>query len=229
MKEHPELFSTPDGSGAIRIITDPEKIITLQAKLKKEYTEAGKKPEWIDIGILGEDQWEYIVRDLVEHPDGRIGGYRRAISRTAMQSAMGVVIMPVQGDKVLLLKHFRHEARDWLWEFPRGFGERGLTAEENAKKELFEEVGLAPKKLIEVGKDPGTVFYYAELEDGEPRIPVDEAIQKIELVNLDEIENWMVSGQITDWFTIIAFLCYKKIDFSSYMPLQPFGEKIDQE
>ena len=35
MKEHPELFSNPDEPGVIRIITDPEKIKTLQAKLKK--------------------------------------------------------------------------------------------------------------------------------------------------------------------------------------------------
>lgn len=209
MKDHPELFSTPDGVGAIRIITDPEKIITLQAKLKNEYKEAGKKPEWVDIGILGEDQWEYIVRDLVEHPNGRIGGYTRLISRTTMQNAMGVVVMPVQGDKVLLLKHFRHEARDWLWEFPRGYGEHGLSAEENAKKELVEEVGLSPTKLIEVGKDPGAVFFYAELEVGEPRIPVDEAIQNIELINLNELENWIVRGQITDWFTIMAYMMYK--------------------
>jgi ADP-ribose pyrophosphatase len=181
----------------------------LQAKLKKEYKEAGKKPEWIDIGVLGEDQWEYIVRDLVEFPDGRIGGYTRSISRLALQGAMGIVVMPVQGDKVLLLKHFRHETRSWYWEFPRGFGELGLTAEENAKKELLEEVGLSPIRLIEVGKDPGTAFFYAELEKGKSRIPAAEAIQKIELINLNELENWIISGQITDWFTIIAYMMYK--------------------
>lgn len=229
MKDHPELFSTPDEPKVIRIITDPEKIIALQAKLKKEYKAAGEKPEWIDIGILGEDKWEYIVRDLVEHPDGRIGGYTRSVSKTTLQSVMGVVIMPVQGNKVLILKHFRHEVRNWLLEFPRGFGEPGLTADENATKELKEEVGLSPIKLIEIGKDPGTVFYYAELEEGEPRIPADEAIQKIEFVNSAELENWIINGQITDWFTIMAFLCYKKTDSNTYMPLRPFGEKKTQE
>lgn len=211
IKEHPELFSNPDEPGVIKIITDPEKVKTLQAKLKKEYKEGGKKPEWIDIGVLGEDQWEYIVRDLVEHPDGRIGGYTRSISRINLQGGIGVVVMPVHGDKVLLVKHFRHETRRWLWEFPRGFGEPGLTAEENSKKELVEEVGLAPKKLAEIGRQPGIAFYYAELENGKPRKPVDEAIQTIELVNLDKLENWIVNGQITDWFTIMAYLMYKKL------------------
>lgn len=209
MKEHPELFSNPDEPRVIKIITDPEQIKTLQAKLKKEYKELGKRPEWIEIGVLAEDQWEYIVRDLVEHPDGRIGGYTRSISRTNLQGGIGVVVMPVQGDKVLLLKHFRHESRSWKWEFPRGYGEPGLTAEENAKKELLEEVGLLPKKLIEVGRHPGIALYYAKLEDGQPRKPVDEAIQKIELINLDELENWIIKGQITDWFTIMAYIMYK--------------------
>ncbi|MBC7879148.1 MAG: NUDIX hydrolase [Anaerolineales bacterium] len=210
MKEHPQLFVNPDEEGIIRIITEREELRRLQAKLKKEYKEVGKKPEWIDIGILAEDQWEYIVRDLVEHPDGRIGGYTRSISRASLKGGIGVVVMPVQGDKVLLLKHFRHETRSWYWEFPRGFGEPGLSAEENAKKELLEEVALSPKRLVEVGSDPGTVFYYAELNEGEPQKPADEAIQKIELLNLDELENWIFSGQITDWFTIMAYIMYKR-------------------
>lgn len=43
MKEHPQLFINPDEEGVIKIITDHEKIRTLQAKLKKEYKESGKK------------------------------------------------------------------------------------------------------------------------------------------------------------------------------------------
>ena len=213
MKEHPQLFANPEEEGVIKIITGKEKIITLQSKIKREYKESGKKPEWIDIGVLAEDEWEYIVRDLVEHPDGRIGGYTRSISRISLHGGIAVVIMPVQGDKVLLLKHFRHETRSWNWEFPRGFGEPGLSAEQNAIKEIKEEVGLSPQKLLEVGRYPGIVFFYAELDEGKPQKPADEAIQKIEFLNLDELENWIFSGQITDWFTIMAFLMVKRRNF----------------
>ncbi|MEW6093085.1 MAG: NUDIX hydrolase [Chloroflexota bacterium] len=209
MKDHPELFSNPDEPGVIKIITDPQELRLLQAELKKEFKGSGKKSEWVDIGVLGEDQWEYIVRDLVRHPDGRIGGYNRSISRVALQGAMGVVVMPVLSEEVLLLKHFRHESRSWLWEFPRGYGELGLSGEENAKKELMEEVGLPPIKLFEIGRDTGTAFYYAELKKGMPRKPTDEAIQKIELVSLEELGNWIISGKITDWYTIMAYLMCK--------------------
>ena len=52
MKNHPQLFSNPDEEDVIRIITDPEKIKILQAEKKREYKDAGKQPEWIDIGCL---------------------------------------------------------------------------------------------------------------------------------------------------------------------------------
>ena len=63
--------------------------------------------------------------------------------------------------------------------------------------------------LRKVGRDPGIVFYYAKMQEGEPQKSADEAIQKIELLELSELENWIFSGQITDWFTIMAFLMCK--------------------
>lgn len=214
MKEHPQLFSNPNEEGVIKIITDPEKIKTLQAQLKKEYKVSGKKSEWIDIGVLSEDSWFWILRDLVEFPDGKIGGYLRVLNRKTLDGGTNVVIMATQDNNVLLLKHFRHEKRNWHWEFPRGFGEPGLSPEQNAMNELREETSLLPKKLIEIGKiaevDGETKFYFAELENGEPIKPKGEAIQHIELIKFDELENWIYSGKIIDWFTIIAFMMYKK-------------------
>jgi len=45
MKDHPELFANPDEPGVIKIITEPEKVKILQAKLQSENKKAGKKPE----------------------------------------------------------------------------------------------------------------------------------------------------------------------------------------
>ena len=168
------------------------------------------EPEnWIDIGILAEDEWEYVVRDLVVFPNGRIGGFRRNINRKKLEGGTGAIIMPVQGDKVLLLKHYRHKSREWFWEFPRGWGTPGFTAEENAKKELLEEVGLLPQKLVQVWRDPATVFFYAEMQRGEPHQQDDEPIQKIELFTIKELDDLISSSKITDWFTILTYLTAK--------------------
>lgn len=84
--------------------------------------------QWIDIGILAEDQWFYVMRDVVEFPDGRVGGYIRWVNRKSEEgSGFNSVLMCVQGDRVLMLRKFRHEERivkngqlsDWfsLWAY----------------------------------------------------------------------------------------------------------------
>lgn len=209
MQEHPEMFRNTGELGEIKIIQDPERIRVEQRVIQAKLRADGKPENWIDIGILAEDEWEYVVRDLVEFPNGRIGGFRRNINRKHVEGGTGVVIMPVQGDKVLLLRHFRHESRDWYWEFPRGWGTPGLSAEENASKELMEEVGLLSNKLVPVWRDSETVFFYAEIQDGEPHNNDDEGIQRIESIAIKELEEWISSSKITDWFTILTFLMAK--------------------
>jgi ADP-ribose pyrophosphatase len=211
MQERPELFINTGDPGELRIIKDPDRIRVEQARIQEKLRLEEKPENWIDIGILAEDEWEYIVRDLVEFPNGRIGGFRREINRKKLEGGTGAVIMPVQGDKVLLLNHYRHETREWFWEFPRGWGTVGLSAEENAKKELMEEVGLAPQKLILVWRDPATVFFYAEMQRGEPHLQDDEPMQRIELVTIKELESWISRSKITDWFTILTFLMAKNM------------------
>jgi len=213
MKEHPQLFVNPDEKGVIKIVTDPERIRILQAVKKKEYKDAGKKAEWIDIGVLSEDPWFWVLRDLVEFPDGKIGGYLRVLNRKSLDGGTNVVMFPMLNGKIVLLKRFSHDDRDWIWEIPHGFGEPGLSAEECARKELEEETGLKPKNLILVGEmggpDGSTAFYYAELTDGDTEPEIGEGISKCELISLSEFEQWLFSGRITSWFTTIIYMMCK--------------------
>ena len=64
------------------------------------------------------------------------GTYIRILPR---RPESAVAVLPVLNGKILLLRHFRHSLRKWMWEIPRGFGEYGITAAENAEKELREE------------------------------------------------------------------------------------------
>ena len=113
IKENPDMFRNSGDIGEIKIITDEKRILAEQKKIRAKLKKEGKPSCWIDIGVLAEDEWDYIVRDLVEFPDGRIGGFRRDLNRKNLESGTGVVIMPVQGNRVLLLKHYRHETRNW--------------------------------------------------------------------------------------------------------------------
>lgn len=90
---------------------------------------------------------------MVEFPDGKIGCYIRWVNRMSEEGGgWNSVLLCMQGDKVLQIRRFRHEERNWSWEFPRGFGEVGLSAEKNARKELQEEIGVSDAKLTRLTK-----------------------------------------------------------------------------
>ena len=167
VKQNPAMFSNSGNVGEIKIITDEKRILAEQKKIRSKLKNEGKPSCWIDIGVLAEDQWFYILRDMVKFPDGRVGGYVRWINRKSEEGGgFNSVLMCVQGNKVLMIRKFRHEDRNWSWEFPRGFGEPGLSAEKNARAELQEEIGVCNAKLtcltkVKEGKG-GTAVFLAE-------------------------------------------------------------------
>ena len=121
MLSESELFRNSGEQGEIRILTDQKEILQVERQLQRE------------IGIVYEDEYIRLVRDAVVFPDMSKGTYIRILSCRPESAA---AVLPVSGGKILLLRHFRHSLRKWVWEIPRGFGEPSLTAEENAEKEL---------------------------------------------------------------------------------------------
>lgn len=218
MKRRPELFQNKREKGAIKIITDKKRIFAEQKKIRARFRKENKPASWIDIGILAEDEWAYILRDLVEFPDGRVGGYTRWINRKSSEGGgFNSVLMCVQGDRVLMIRKFRHEERNWSWEFPRGFGEPGLTAEKNARAELKEEIGVSNAKLtclmkVKEGKG-GTAVFLVEIPKGH-KIVLDtgEGLSKYRWVKMSKLEQIVKKGQLSDWFSLWAFALMKVID-----------------
>jgi ADP-ribose pyrophosphatase len=123
-----------------------------------------------------------------------------------------VAILPVWNDHVLLLKNFRHAIRDWRMEISRGFAEPGQTPEENAHRELLEEVGGAITDLVPLGgpeADSGitndrTDLFLAHLER-HGMGAIDEGIAAIAAVSFAELERMIRDNEIADSFTISAY------------------------
>jgi len=72
----------------------------------------------------------------------------------------GIVVVPFVGDKVGLVRVFRHAVAQSGWEVPRGFVDQGETTEAAALRELEEEAGLScnHENLLAMGciaPDPG--------------------------------------------------------------------------
>lgn len=215
IREHPEMFRNSGDVGEIKIITDEKRILAEQRKIRARLKEEGKPTEWIDIGVLAEDEWFYVLRDMVEFPDGRVGGYIRWINRKSEEGGgWNCVLMCVQNDKILMIRKFRHEERKWSWEFPRGFGEPGLSAVQNARLELQEEIGVSSAKLtcltkVKEGKG-GTAVFLAEIPE-EQKITLDlgEGLAKYKWIKMSKLGDIVKKGQLSDWFSLWAYTLAK--------------------
>lgn len=63
-----------------------------------------------------------------------------------------VVLLPVDGDgRVVLIRQYRAAVDRDLWEFPAGRVDAGESAEDAARRECEEEIGLVPHEIARLG------------------------------------------------------------------------------
>jgi 8-oxo-dGTP pyrophosphatase MutT (NUDIX family) len=125
----------------------------------------------------------------------------------------GVVILPVLNGSVVLSHRFRHGTRRFEYEAPRGIAGEAERIEEDARRELLEEIGAAAEELVdlaEVSMTSGIVgetmrLFLARIGSiGAP--DRHEAIARIVTCSVDETERMIISGEISDGPTLAAFL-----------------------
>jgi ADP-ribose pyrophosphatase len=215
VKSNPKCFINPPGKSTITIVTDIDKILNGQQIIHERLSIQGKPLHWGDIGVLAEDSWFYVVRDLVVFPGGFINGYIRMINKTVDQGAKGVVILPIWENKIILIEHFRHEMRSLNLEIPRGFGEIGFeSSTENAKNELKEEIGVIPDKIINLcenipsGPFEEADYFIAYVSNFSEVLPLDgssEGIASLKAYSINEVKDLIKNRELTDTFTITCF------------------------
>jgi ADP-ribose pyrophosphatase len=210
LEDHPQLLNNEDA--LVKIISDEKEIEAWQAGRCQVLSEKKQPMEWADIGIVFDDPYFMIVRDLVQFPDGRYSGYCRALGQADLKGGRGVVVLPVYQGKILVLHHYRHPTRNWQYEVPRGYGEPNTPGIANARKEVLEETGGEIAEIVELGEmytntgfEGGPVsLYFAKLASvGEPN--VGEGIQAFAWLPVEEFEKWIAEGKINDGFTIVAY------------------------
>jgi ADP-ribose pyrophosphatase len=214
IKKYPQLFKNNGAFGEIKIITDKKRILAEQRRIRTELKKAGHPAEWIEIGVLSEDQWYYTVRDMVEFPGGYVAGYIRSIARKSQEGGFASILVCRQGENYLLIRKFHHEDRAWSWEFPAGFGEPGLSARENAKKELTEETGIKKAKLTQLAKvrsgKGGICVFLAEVPADQAVTPeVGEGIVDFKWVSKTRMEQMIKRGTINAPHTLWAYTLIK--------------------
>ena len=196
----PELFKNIDNKTSIKILTAPDKIMYVAKQLKT------------NIGIVYKDKYIYILRDAVIFPNGEYGTYIRIVH---VEKDAGVILVPVFNNKVLLINHYRHALLSYSWELPRGFAEKGLSIEENAKKELYEECGLQCVKceiLGQVAPDSGIMsskpyVLLMHVEDNAVTLnDKHEGISEYKWLDHYDIREMINGNKIQDTYTLSAFM-----------------------
>ena len=209
-KRHTDYFK--NDRAMIKIVLDPDSIKSWQETKKKELADKNLPPEWARIGIILNDPYILVIRDLVDFPSGARGSYFRVLNQADLKGGQGVVVLLRMNDKYLLLRQYRHPTRSWSYEVPRGFGEPGIPADQQAKNEVSEEIGGEITKLIDLGDYHSNTglegnrvkLYFANLKSvGKPAEK--EGIESYYFVSLAELEEMIASAKITDGFTIAIY------------------------
>lgn len=185
-------------------------IIVKDFNILKEYSKKYNKK----IGVIYSSQFHLFVVDLVHKGDKNYFLYERLIPN---DGGIGTVMLTIFNKKIVLLKQFRHALRDFQYAIPRGFGTKGISGEENARKEIFEELGVFPDTISYLGKiivDSGisnkeVYIYKCVIENIELKKGY-EGIDEIQCLSQNELEDWIDTEKITDSFTITAYEFYKR-------------------
>ncbi|WP_218010252.1 NUDIX hydrolase [Actinomadura chibensis] len=197
-RERPALFANPPGAGY------------------EILPAADAAPERGPYGVQYQDSFVTLVRDPVRFPNGGTGGYIRLLERAENG---GAAVLPLIGERAVLIRHFRHATRDWHWEIPRGFSDPGEMPEQTAHRELVEELGVEPQGLRRLGvihvdtgiSAMGTTLYATTLAGLAPHDTRDEAITERGRFTAGEIDAMLADGELTDSFTMAAVLHARRL------------------
>jgi ADP-ribose pyrophosphatase len=205
--ERPNFFRDPANS-PIAILTDDDDIAAAQAEEAARRKLNRQLAPDVRVGVLAADPYlGMLTRDAVRFADQSLGVYNRHIGEP------GCVIMPKIGDHIVLIRIFRHAARDWAWEFPGGRVSPGEDPNVAALHELEEEIGAVRPWLQPLGmvhpypafSDACIHLYTAVIEDfGEPQNA--EGIVTIEKVSSARLFEMVDQGEITDASALACIL-----------------------
>lgn len=168
--------------------------------------------------IVYKNPWMKVREDGVEFSNGHQGIYG------VVEKDHFALIVPFDGTHFHLVKQFRYPTNNYSVEFPQGKHENNpsINPIDLANAELEEEIGLTALSMRKIGflyEAPGYsnqgfhLFLATDLKKGENKPDITEADLTHIKMTVDEFEQAVVSGDITDAPTISAYglLKVKKI------------------
>lgn len=174
-------------------------------------------PQFPPFGVRSSERvydsaWCSLRRDELLLPDGSTQEYH------VFEVADAVCVLPVLADgSVVLIGQYRYPHGKTHWEAPAGRVDAGEAPEEAAARELEEETGYRPGRLVRMpGFYPvnGISAHYAHLfcaldceRAGEPRPGAAEQIV-VRVFDWREARTLLAAGRLEDGFTALALMYY---------------------
>lgn len=152
-----------------------------------------------------------IRRDEVIEPSGV------RTSREMITHPGSVVVLPVLADgRVILIRQYRHAAREFLWELVAGRIDKGESPRQAATRELIEETGYRAKRFrvyLDFFPSPGFleermfILLASGLKEGQVSPEDDEKIE-VRAYGRKQLEQMIHKKIIRDGKTIAGLLYY---------------------
>jgi len=166
------------------------------SKIKVKKTKRLYKGRWLSLDVV---DWE-------------LGGRKRRNEVVIFPNTVG--ILPIfKKDKVVLVKQYRFPAKKELWEIPAGIIEKNEKPEKAARRELEEETGFKPGRMIKMAgfyPSSGYTTEYLHLfktnvsKRGKQSLDETELINKVKIFDLRKVSEMIKKRKIIDAKTIIA-------------------------
>lgn len=121
------------------------------------------------------------------------------------------LVVPLDGDRVILIRQWRHCAGGWLWECPAGTLNPGETPEQCARREVVEEAGVEAGRFDHAGfifTAPGFcdekihIFIARDLRPVPTHRDEDEVITEVRAVAWEECLAMVARNEIQDAKTL---------------------------
>jgi ADP-ribose pyrophosphatase len=166
--------------------------------------------------VVAEPGFLTITDERIQGPDAV------EFDRVVVRHPGAVVIVPVDGDDILMVRQFRAAVGGDLLEIPAGKRDvEGEAPETTARRELEEEIGRRPgrlEKLAEFYNTPGFcdeythLFLALDLEDlGANRaVGPEELAMTMERVPFGRVDDLIASGELCDAKSIIGVLMARR-------------------
>jgi 8-oxo-dGTP pyrophosphatase MutT (NUDIX family) len=157
--------------------------------------------------VAYENPWIEVFHDEVVRPDGEPGIYGVVHFR---HRAIGVV--PIIGNRVLLVGQYRYALDRYSWEVPEGGGDFDEEPEAAARRELAEETGYTGGEWRElyraylsnsVTDEDAVMFVATGLVPG-PAAPEGTEQLATRWVDFDEAMAMIAAGEILDSMSILG-------------------------